>query len=75
MAEIPKENEAKARKLLAAMAKLERRKRAPRPMRWLLPWAIVLLLVVAIAAVILTNADKFIAIWNHLMHPDAIPGM
>jgi hypothetical protein len=68
------EEEHKAKLILQAMGKLERRRQAPRLATWI-PWLITIALVVAIVVVLLTNREKFLSIWNHIFRPETLPGM
>jgi len=67
-------DEERARKILDAMKRLEKRKSVPRLISWI-PWIILLAIVAAIVVVLLTSREQFLQIWNHVIHPDSLPGM
>ena len=73
-ADLSPEEEHKAKLILEAMGKLERRRAAPRLASWI-PWLITLALVAAIVLVLLTNREKLASVWNHVVHPETLPGM
>ncbi len=70
---VPDPEEERGKKILRAIDRLERRKKAPRVLSCL-PWLLGLIVVAAIVAVIVGNWDRFSVIWGHLARPDSIPG-
>ena len=67
-------DEAKARKILLALSRLERAERRRRYSVSLV-WLVTLLLVLAIVVVVIVNRERLLMLWTHLSRPDSIPGI
>ena len=66
-------DEAKARRILSVLSRLERTERS-RHYTVNLVWLLTLILVLAIVLVIVANRGHFLMLWTHLSKPDSILG-
>jgi len=69
----PGSDEDRARKILAALEKVQPRRARLAGYSWFIV-IMSLVLVLAIVVLLLTNKQRFAFIWQHLTRPDSLPG-
>jgi len=67
------DDDERARRILRAMNRARPRPTTRPTYGWIL-LVMALALVAAIVLVVVTNKERFGFIWNHLVHPDSLPG-
>jgi uncharacterized membrane protein len=69
----PDPDEERARKILAALEKVQPRRARLAGYSWFIV-VMSLVLVLAIVVLVLTNRQRFAFIWQHMTRPDSLPG-